>query len=917
MTDVFISYSRRDKAFVRALCHALQEREHQLWVDWDGIRSSLPWREEIFNGIRQATRLVYILSPDTIASQYCNWEIDQALELKKKLIPVLCRDVDINTVRADISSLQFISFCGEDDFIAALEKLEGAITADLDYDRLFAQLQKQAEEWVRRDRQDGWLRGADLDDAELWLVNSTGKTPPPSALQRDYIIASRQERQAELERWQTLYEESEKRRITAEHNEITAFCKSSEAFFALDRPLDALLEALQAGVRLRDADWAQDVSDLQAQVIGALQQGLYWVREFNRLEGHNGTVRDVSISPDGDLIVTASRDGTLRLWQRNGHCLAVLQGHEKLVRAVEFAPDGQSFVSGSWDGTIRIWSRSGEALTVLRDHDKRVIYVAFSPDGACFASASSDGTVKLWTSDGQLIETLDHDGRELRCVAFSPDGQRLASGGRNGTIYLWSLTGDRPFTCHQTLEMSDRALNTLCFSQDNQWLFSGSVDGHIRAWHYGQNHHHDIADQQAEVRAIQRMPNSNDIVSVGHDGFISIWRVADSQSGSLTSTEGEPSHGSQHETQSLHYTLKTALVGHSGPVLGLDIDRTGHLLLSAGGERVVRLWRWNVPQLVRCHTGETGSYRVDFTPTGDRLVVSGNVNTVQIWHRDGYLLKDFVAHSSRVWNLCLSPQGDAIATTASKTITLWTVDGELTATLQGHQDRLRQLCFSPDGSFLASASDDGTVRLWDRTGDVKQILQGDGDRFTTVCFAPDGQSLVGGSRTRMLRQWHVDGTLIQTFVGHNDEVLDVEFSPDGQRLVSGSDDRTARIWSLDGTLLHTLECQRSVRAVDISPDGHVIAAGCRDGNIRFWSMGGVLLSTLQGRSGQIICVRFSPDGTSLAATGEDGTLTIWTLDRFDDGLLGRLIDRGLDWCQDYLETNPNGQGYELRKSLTR
>ncbi|MEO0985567.1 MAG: toll/interleukin-1 receptor domain-containing protein, partial [Cyanobacteria bacterium J06639_14] len=125
MTDVFISYSRRDKAFVRALCHALQEHNHQIWVDWDGIRSSLPWREEITNGIRQATRFVYIISPDTIDSQYCTWEIDQALAQQKKLIPVLCREVDVNAVRSEIASLQFISFCGEDDFATAFTKLEG------------------------------------------------------------------------------------------------------------------------------------------------------------------------------------------------------------------------------------------------------------------------------------------------------------------------------------------------------------------------------------------------------------------------------------------------------------------------------------------------------------------------------------------------------------------------------------------------------------------------------------------------------------------------------------------------------------------------------------------------------------------------------------------------------------------------
>ncbi len=110
MADVFISYSRRDKAFVRALCHALQERGHHLWIDWDGIRSSLPWREEIASGIRQATRLVYIVSPDAIASEYCNWEIDQALEQQKKLIPVVCQEVRRRELRTEISKLQVTRF---------------------------------------------------------------------------------------------------------------------------------------------------------------------------------------------------------------------------------------------------------------------------------------------------------------------------------------------------------------------------------------------------------------------------------------------------------------------------------------------------------------------------------------------------------------------------------------------------------------------------------------------------------------------------------------------------------------------------------------------------------------------------------------------------------------------------------------
>ena len=255
MTDVFISYSRRDKAFVRALCDALQTQNHQICIDWDGIRSSQSWKEEIAAGIRAAARFVYILSPDSLASKYWNWEVEHAITLKK-LISVLCQEVDLNRVHSEIIRLQLISFCGEDDSSTALEKLISVIGTDIEYDRLYAKLERRAQDWVERDRQDGWLRGADLEEAEIWLATSADKTPAPSPLHRDYITASRQERQQELERWRFLYETAERRRVAAKQNKITAFCKSSEALFVTGRPFDALIEALRAGRRRQQADWA-------------------------------------------------------------------------------------------------------------------------------------------------------------------------------------------------------------------------------------------------------------------------------------------------------------------------------------------------------------------------------------------------------------------------------------------------------------------------------------------------------------------------------------------------------------------------------------------------------------------------------------------------------------------------------------
>src|SRR5258707_8293325 len=84
MSDVFISYSRKDTEFVRRLFDALEERKRQSWVDWKGIDYSTKWWEEICAGIDHANNFVFIISPDALNSKYCHDEISYAVFCLKK-----------------------------------------------------------------------------------------------------------------------------------------------------------------------------------------------------------------------------------------------------------------------------------------------------------------------------------------------------------------------------------------------------------------------------------------------------------------------------------------------------------------------------------------------------------------------------------------------------------------------------------------------------------------------------------------------------------------------------------------------------------------------------------------------------------------------------------------------------------------
>jgi len=202
------------------------------------------------------------------------------------------------------------------------------------------------------------------------------------------------------------------------------------------------------------------------------------------LRGHSHFVEDVVISKDGQFALSASWDGTLRLWDlHEGKTTRTFVSHTNNISSVAFSTDNRQIVTGSKDKTIRLWNTLGECKVVIGEvqmsHTDWVSSVQFSPNHAnpMIVSAGWDKIVKVWTltDEFKLKQNLYGHTGYINTVTISPDGSLCASGGKDGTAMLWDLNEGKHL---YSLDTGD-IINTLIFSPNHFWLCAGTDSGII------------------------------------------------------------------------------------------------------------------------------------------------------------------------------------------------------------------------------------------------------------------------------------------------------------------------------------------------------------------------------------------------------------------------------------------------------
>lgn len=133
MPQVFVSYSRKDKDFVRKLADAFASQNRNAWIDWKDIPLTAEWQKEILTNIEAAENLVFVISPDSVASLNCKREIGHALAYNKRILPIFFRPVADDAIPEDLGKFQRIEFSVADNFDEKFAALAAALDTDLQW----------------------------------------------------------------------------------------------------------------------------------------------------------------------------------------------------------------------------------------------------------------------------------------------------------------------------------------------------------------------------------------------------------------------------------------------------------------------------------------------------------------------------------------------------------------------------------------------------------------------------------------------------------------------------------------------------------------------------------------------------------------------------------------------------------------
>jgi WD40 repeat protein len=698
---------------------------------------------------------------------------------------------------------------------------------------------------------------------------------------------------------------------------------------------DLLKDDLTRAIRMAQAAYCLDQNHSLPQVSQALSaayyaairsQSSFYVANLR----HKGAIHAAIYSPDGQMILTASDDGSAKLWDCQGRLLQTMEQGANL-RSAAFAPNGAGIVTTGFDYRVKMWDADGIFIKDMVGHGPAQFHdidsVAFSPDSQTIVTVGADHRAILWNAAGELLRMLEDHYDIIRSVVVAPDGQYFVTCGawNDSTARLYRIGGELVAELGMDEGFSKKQFNWQCgissaaFSPDSQLIVTTSHDLTAKMWDIAGNHIKTLRTHTADVNQVVFSPDGQLFVTVSDDRSAIIWtrdgevrkqitghdhaimRVAYSPQHDLIAT-GD-ADGSV-KIWNLDGALLANLNGHSAAITALAFAPDGAYILSGSADRTAKIWKALPPtQMIFKHDGQVAAAvfipdAQDARTAAEILTVSGG-QAVLRWNAEtGALLNTYGGFgpdnygNQLIFSLDVSSDGKRFVTTstdylirvwdiaASEPVSVWnSYVGESCESNGGGWCGAKNARFSFDGAYIVTSDFGGQVMVWDRDGAIVRQFARQPDQVSGVAISRDNKYIVSAGKDKIAQLWSFDtGELIARFEGHRSALYQANFTPDDQYILTASADYTAKLWDLEGHMQLDLDRHTNETwSAACSADGQYIITASSDGTAKIWDRAGKLISTIDGGAKGLRSAYFSPDGQAVLTASSDGTARLWLL----------------------------------------